>query len=43
MICGDLCGDFVIMKSDGSPSYNFAVVVDDMGMQISHVIRGEGR
>ncbi|WP_373531035.1 glutamate--tRNA ligase [Vampirovibrio sp.] len=36
-----LLGDFVIMKSDGSPSYNFAVVVDDMLMKISHVIRGE--
>jgi glutamyl-tRNA synthetase len=36
-----LLGDFVIMKSDGSPSYNFAVVVDDMLMNISHVIRGE--
>jgi glutamyl-tRNA synthetase len=29
------------MKSDGTPSYNFAVVVDDMLMKISHVIRGE--
>ncbi len=36
-----LLGDFVIMKSDGTPSYNFAVVVDDILMQISHVIRGE--
>lgn len=36
-----LLGDFVIMKSDGTPSYNFAVVVDDMMMKISHVIRGE--
>jgi glutamyl-tRNA synthetase len=34
-------GDFVIMKSDGTPSYNFAVVVDDMEMGITHVIRGE--
>jgi glutamyl-tRNA synthetase len=33
--------DFVILKSDGSPSYNFAVVVDDMEMGITHVIRGE--
>ena len=33
--------DFVIMKSDGTPSYNFAVVVDDAGMGITHVIRGE--
>lgn len=36
-----LISDFVIMKSDGSPSYNFAVVVDDAGMKITHVIRGE--
>jgi glutamyl-tRNA synthetase len=33
--------DFVIRKSDGTPSYNFAVVVDDLGMDISDVIRGE--
>lgn len=37
----ELLGDFVILKSDGTPSYNFAVVVDDMLMKISHVIRGE--
>jgi len=33
--------DFVILKSDGTPSYNFAAVVDDSDMEISHVIRGE--
>lgn len=33
--------DFVIRKSDGTPSYNFAVVVDDADMGITHVIRGE--
>jgi nondiscriminating glutamyl-tRNA synthetase len=33
--------DFVIMKSDGRPTYNFAVVVDDAKMRISHVIRGD--
>lgn len=33
--------DFVIYKSDGMPTYNFAVVVDDALMKISHVIRGE--
>ncbi|HEX5847896.1 MAG TPA: glutamate--tRNA ligase family protein [Rubrobacter sp.] len=33
--------DFVILKSDGTPSYNFAVVVDDAEMGITHVIRGE--
>ncbi len=36
-----LIGDFVIMKSNGTPTYNFAVVVDDMLMKITHVIRGE--
>lgn len=36
-----LIGDFVIMKSNGTPTYNFAVVIDDMLMEISHVIRGE--
>jgi nondiscriminating glutamyl-tRNA synthetase len=35
-------GDFVIVKSDGLPTYNFAVVVDDCGMAITHVIRGVG-
>ena len=34
-------GDFVILKSDGTPSYNFAAVVDDLDMGITHVIRGE--
>ena len=34
-------GDFVIMKSNGTPTYNFAVVIDDMEMKISHIIRGE--
>ncbi len=33
--------DFVIIKSGGYPTYNFAVVVDDSLMRISHVIRGE--
>ena len=33
--------EIVIMKSDGSPTYNFAVVVDDFEMGITHVIRGE--
>ena len=33
--------DFVILKSDGSPAYNFAAVVDDAAMGVSHVIRGE--
>ncbi len=36
-----LFGDFVIMRSSGIPSYNFAVVIDDHEMGITHVIRGE--
>jgi len=36
-----LLSDCVLVKSDGSPSYNFAVVVDDALMGITHVIRGE--
>ncbi len=34
-------GDFVIARRDGWPSYNFAVVVDDLLMRVSHVIRGD--
>lgn len=37
----DLGGDFVIMKSNGIPTYNFAVVIDDHLMDITHVLRGE--
>jgi glutamyl-tRNA synthetase len=37
----NLGGDFVIVRSDGSPLYHFTVVVDDAAMEISHVIRGE--
>lgn len=33
--------DLVIARPDGSPTYNFTVVVDDMDMKISHVIRGD--
>ena len=33
--------DFVILRSDGTPIYNFCVVVDDVDMRISHVIRGD--
>jgi len=36
-----LGGDLVIARSDGSPLYHFVVVVDDIAMEISHVIRGE--
>lgn len=37
----DALKDQVLMKSDGSPTYSFACVVDDALMEISHVIRGE--
>lgn len=33
--------DFVIQRSDGSPIYNFCVVVDDVDMRMTHVIRGD--
>ena len=33
--------DFVIVKSDGVPTYNYAVVIDDALMEITHVVRGE--
>ncbi len=34
-------GDFVLLRRDGWPSYNFAVVVDDVAMRITDVIRGD--
>jgi len=37
----DVIGDPVIVRSGGLPAYNFAVVIDDIQMQITHVIRGE--
>jgi glutamyl-tRNA synthetase len=33
--------DLIILRSDGSPTYNFCVVVDDVDMKITHVIRGD--
>ncbi len=36
-----ITGDFIILRSDGMPTYNFAVVIDDYLMKITHVIRGE--
>ncbi len=33
--------DFIIARADGTPTYNFCVVVDDWDMQITHVIRGD--
>jgi nondiscriminating glutamyl-tRNA synthetase len=37
----DVIGDPVLVRSDGRPAYNFAVVIDDALMEITHVIRGE--
>lgn len=37
----DQLDDFIIIRSDGSPMYNFVVVVDDAFMEITHIIRGE--
>ena len=37
----EMLGDFIILRSDGRPTYNFAVVVDDALMEITHVIRAE--
>jgi glutamyl/glutaminyl-tRNA synthetase len=34
-------GDFIILKSDGFPTYNFACVVDDYLMKVTHIIRGQ--
>ncbi len=36
----DMVGDFVIMRSNGMPTYNFAVAIDDGLMEITHVVRG---
>lgn len=36
-----MTGDFVIIKSDGTPSYNFACTLDDYLMEVSHVLRAE--
>jgi len=46
MVLGDVCfpnaelDDLIIMRSDGTPTYNLAVVVDDADMDITHVVRG---
>jgi len=37
----DMVGDFVIIRSSGLPVYNYCCVIDDMLMEITHVIRGE--
>src|SRR5262249_29139643 len=38
---GEVIGDPVIVRADGHPAYNFAVVVDDALMEVTQVIRGE--
>ena len=38
----DTIGDFIIMRSTGIPLYNFAVVIDDVTMKVTHILRGEG-
>ncbi|HWI53565.1 MAG TPA: glutamate--tRNA ligase [Symbiobacteriaceae bacterium] len=38
----DTIGDFIIMRSSGIPLYNFAVVIDDVTMKVTHILRGEG-
>lgn len=37
----EVVDDFILMKSDGYPTYNFAHIVDDAEMKISHIIRGQ--
>ena len=37
----EVIDDFILMKSDGFPTYNFAHIVDDAEMKISHVMRGQ--
>lgn len=37
----EVIDDFILIKSDGFPTYNFAHIVDDAEMQVSHVIRGQ--
>ncbi len=38
---GDLIDDFVLLRSDGHPTYHLSVVVDDIDMEITHVARGD--
>jgi len=37
----EVIDDFILIKSDGFPTYNFAHIIDDYEMQISHIIRGQ--
>ena len=41
VISNDELDDLVIARTNGGPTYNFAVVVDDIDMEITHVIRGD--
>ena len=41
VVSNDELDDLIIARSDGTPTYNFCVVVDDMDMAITHVIRGD--
>lgn len=38
---GDAMDDFILVRTDGSPTYNFATVVDDWMMEMTHIIRGD--
>lgn len=38
---GDLIDDFVLIRSDGNPTYHLSVVVDDVDMEVTHVARGD--
>lgn len=40
-LTSDMIGDFVIIRSDGMPVYNFCCAIDDHAMKITHVFRGE--
>ncbi len=37
----DVLDDYIVIRSDGTPTYNFATVVDDAEMEITHIIRGD--
>jgi len=37
----DVLDDYIVVRSDGTPTYNFATVVDDAEMEITHIIRGD--
>jgi len=41
VVANEKLDDFVIQRTDGAPTYNFVVVVDDIDMAITHVVRGD--